>query len=31
MRPLPVHIAVVTAAQLGGGHVDQRIGTALRP
>jgi hypothetical protein len=31
MRPLPVHIAVITATQLGGGHVNQRIGTALRP
>ncbi len=28
--PLPVHVAVVTAAQLGGGELDQRVGTALR-
>ncbi len=30
MGPLPVHIAVVTAAQLGGGEIDQRVGTPLR-
>ena len=30
MGPLPVHVAVVTAAQLRGGQVDQRVGTALR-
>ena len=30
MRALPVHIAVVPAAQLGGGQIDQRVGTALR-
>ena len=31
MGPLPVHIAVLTAAQLQGGQVDERVGTALRP
>jgi len=30
MGPLPVHIAVVTAAQLPGGKVDQRVGPPLR-
>jgi hypothetical protein len=30
MRPLPVDIAVITAAQLRGGHIDERVGTALR-
>ena len=30
MRPLPVHIAMLTGAQLGGGQLDQRVGAALR-
>ena len=30
MRPLPVHIAMITTAQLRGGHVDQRVGPPLR-
>jgi len=30
MRSLAVHLAVVTAAQLGGGQLDQGVGTALR-
>ena len=30
MRPLPVHIAMLTAAQLRGGQLDQRVGAALR-
>ena len=30
MGPLPVHIAMLTAAQLGGGQLDQRVGAALR-
>ena len=30
MRPLPVDVAVVPAAQLGGGELDERVSTALR-
>ena len=30
MGPLPVHIAVIATAELGRGHVDERVGTALR-
>src|SRR3984957_19839511 len=30
MGPLPMHITMVATAQVGGGHLDERVGTALR-